>query len=70
MAAALTILVNAEEFESRRHTYDDVASGGKMRGHDADGNALYGVDVFVDPDYRGCAWADGFMMPARNCAKP
>ena len=53
VAAALTILVNAEEFESRRHTYDDVVSGGKMRGHDADGNALYGVDVFVDPDYRG-----------------
>jgi predicted amidohydrolase/GNAT superfamily N-acetyltransferase len=53
VAAALTILVNAEEFENRRHTYDDIVSGGKMGGHDPDGNALYGVDVFVDPDYRG-----------------
>lgn len=24
-----------------------------MTGHDPDGNALYGIDVFVDPAYRG-----------------
>jgi predicted amidohydrolase/GNAT superfamily N-acetyltransferase len=52
VAAALAIIVNAEEFESR-HTYDDVTDGGKMTGHDPDGNALYGIDVFVDPAYRG-----------------
>ncbi|MBA3036712.1 MAG: GNAT family N-acetyltransferase [Desulfobacterium sp.] len=52
VAAALSILVNAEEFESR-HSYEDVVSGGKMTGHDPDGNAVYGVDIFVDPDYRG-----------------
>ncbi|MFO7559375.1 MAG: GNAT family N-acetyltransferase [Desulfobacterales bacterium] len=52
VAAALTILVNAEEFESR-HTYEDVVDGGGMTAHDPDGNALYGVDIFVDPDYRG-----------------
>ena len=53
VAAALTIIVNAEEFESRKHTYDDIVDGGEMTAHDPDGNALYGVDVFVDPDYRG-----------------
>ena len=52
VAAALAIIVNAEEFESR-HTYDDLVDGGKMTGHDPDGNALYGIDVFVDPAYRG-----------------
>jgi predicted amidohydrolase/GNAT superfamily N-acetyltransferase len=52
VAAALAILVNAEIFESR-HSYDDVINGGKMSSHEPDGNALYGVDVFVDPDYRG-----------------
>ncbi len=52
VAAALALLVNAEEFESR-HTYADVIDGGKMSSHDPEGNALYGVDVFVDPDYRG-----------------
>lgn len=53
VAAALTILVNAEELENQRHSYEDVVNGGKMTGHDPDGNALYGVDIFVDPDYRG-----------------
>jgi GNAT superfamily N-acetyltransferase len=52
IAAAHAILVNADEFESR-HTYDDLIKGGKMTAHDPDGNALYGIDVFVDPEYRG-----------------
>ncbi|MBN2060466.1 MAG: bifunctional GNAT family N-acetyltransferase/carbon-nitrogen hydrolase family protein [Deltaproteobacteria bacterium] len=51
VAAALAILVNAEDFEGQ-HTYEDVVEGGKMTGHDPEGNALYGVDIFVDPDYR------------------
>ena len=52
VAAALAILVNAEEFESR-HTYEDVVNKGRMSAHDPDGNALYGVDVFIDPEYQG-----------------
>ena len=52
VAAAHAIIVNAEEFENR-HTYDDIINGGKMTAHDPDGNALYGIDVFVDPAYRG-----------------
>jgi predicted amidohydrolase/GNAT superfamily N-acetyltransferase len=52
VAAAFAILVNAEAFEAR-HAYEDIIDGGKMSGHDSDGNALYGVDVFVDPEYRG-----------------
>ncbi len=52
IAAALAILVNKEVFE-RRHSYEDVVNGGKMSAHEPDGNALYGVDIFVDPDYRG-----------------
>ncbi len=52
VAAALAILVNAEKFESR-HTYDDLVDKGRMSGHDPDGNSLYGLDLFVDPDFRG-----------------
>jgi len=53
VAAALTIRVNAAEFENRRHTYEDLVDDGEMSGHDPMGDALYGVDIFVDPDYRG-----------------
>ncbi len=52
VAASHAILVNGEEFENR-HSYEDVIDGGKMTAHDPDGNSLYGIDVFVDPDYRG-----------------
>lgn len=52
IAAALAILVSAEEFEDK-HTYEDVVDDGKMSGHNPDGNALYGVDIFVDPEYHG-----------------
>lgn len=53
IAAALAIIVNAEEFEKRRHTYEDVVTGGEMSSHDPEGDVLYGVDIFVDPKYRG-----------------
>jgi predicted amidohydrolase/GNAT superfamily N-acetyltransferase len=53
IAAALAIIVNSQEFEKQRHTYEDVVSGGEMTSHDPEGDALYGVDIFVDPDYRG-----------------
>ncbi|WP_028313279.1 bifunctional GNAT family N-acetyltransferase/carbon-nitrogen hydrolase family protein [Desulfatibacillum aliphaticivorans] len=53
VGAALAILVNAEAFENRRHTYEDVVKGGEMSAHEPEGDALYGVDIFVDPDYRG-----------------
>lgn len=53
VAAALAIIVNAEAFEKKGHTYEDVVSGGAMTRHDAEGDALYGVDIFVDPEYRG-----------------
>ncbi|HSL62438.1 MAG TPA: GNAT family N-acetyltransferase [Desulfotignum sp.] len=53
IAAALAIVVNSQEFEKLRHTYEDVVTGGEMTRHDPEGDALYGVDIFVDPEYRG-----------------
>ncbi len=52
VAAALAIRVNAEEYENR-HSYDDLVDKGRMSGHDPEGDALYGLDLFVDPEYRG-----------------
>ncbi len=52
IAAALTIRVKMEEYEAR-HTYEDVVGKGRLYKHDPKGDALYGIDVFVHPDYRG-----------------
>lgn len=36
-----------------RHTYNQITGNGLISTHDPKGNTLYGLDIFVDPDYRG-----------------
>jgi predicted amidohydrolase/ribosomal protein S18 acetylase RimI-like enzyme len=35
------------------HSYVDVCDDGMLRGHDPDGDYLYGIDIAVDPRHRG-----------------
>ena len=52
VAAALTIKVDYDRF-SNPHRYEDVITEEKVHSHDPNGDAMYGLDVFVHPDYRG-----------------
>ena len=52
IAVALTIRVNYQRYSSP-HTYADVISDKQIARHDERGDSLYGLDVFVHPDYRG-----------------
>ncbi len=52
VAAALTIKVNYNRYSSK-HTYQDIVTEQEIARHDERGDALYGLDVFVHPDYRG-----------------
>ncbi len=51
IAAALTIRCDYDRF-SRQHTYDDLIGRREQIMHDDDGDALYGMDLFVHPEYR------------------
>lgn len=51
VAAALAIIVDYQKFGDK-HTYAKITGNGKFDTHNADGDTLYGVDVFVDPEYR------------------
>ncbi|RPD50349.1 GNAT family N-acetyltransferase [Hymenobacter sediminis] len=51
VAAALAIIVEYSKFGDK-HTYAKITGNGKFDTHDPDGDTLYGVDVFVDPEYR------------------
>ncbi|RMF15362.1 MAG: GNAT family N-acetyltransferase [Candidatus Dadabacteria bacterium] len=52
-AAALSIVVRYERFGDD-HTYDEITGDGTFATHDPKrGNVLYGIDVFVHPEYRG-----------------
>lgn len=37
----------------RPHSWSEITGGGYASRHDADGDYLYGMEVFIHPDYRG-----------------
>ncbi len=52
VAAALTVRVDYNRFSSP-HRYRDLVSARLEIHHEPEGDALYGIDVMVDPEYRG-----------------
>lgn len=52
VAAALAIIVDYKKFGDN-HTYSQITGDETFSTHDEEGNVLYGIDVFVHPDYRG-----------------
>ena len=52
IAVALTVMVSYERF-SNPHTYDDLILKNDKIWHNPKGDSLYGLDVFIHPEYRG-----------------
>ncbi|MFW7380159.1 MAG: GNAT family N-acetyltransferase [Oligoflexus sp.] len=51
VAAALAVIVDYDKFGDD-HTYWEITADPYLTTHDPNGNVMYGVDVFVHPDYR------------------
>lgn len=49
---ALCIIVNGQRFNAP-HTYRQATGDYSFKTHTEDGDTLYGIDVFIHPDYRG-----------------
>ncbi|HEY8388226.1 MAG TPA: bifunctional GNAT family N-acetyltransferase/carbon-nitrogen hydrolase family protein [Parasegetibacter sp.] len=49
---ALSIIVNFKKFDEE-HTYREITGDYTFSTHDDKGDTLYGIDVFVKPEYRG-----------------
>ena len=52
VAAALSVIVDYDKFGDQ-HTYDEITGDAYLTTHDPKGDVLYGVDVYVSPDYQG-----------------
>jgi len=52
VASALTLIINYDKFGDN-HTYAEITGNYTFSTHDPDGDVLYGIEVFVHPDYRG-----------------
>ena len=49
---ALSIIVDYSKFEDK-HTYNEVIGNYTFNTHTYDGDILYGIEIFIRPDYRG-----------------
>lgn len=49
---ALSIIIDEDKFDEA-HTYKDITGNFSFSTHDADGDTLYGIDVFIKSEYRG-----------------
>ncbi len=52
VAFALSVIIDYALF-GEQHTYDQIIRRGTFKSHDAEGNYLYGIEVFVDPSFQG-----------------
>lgn len=52
VACALSLIVNYEKFGDN-HNYEQITGNDTFNTHDKNGNVLYGIDIFVHPDYQG-----------------
>ncbi|MFH2053262.1 MAG: bifunctional GNAT family N-acetyltransferase/carbon-nitrogen hydrolase family protein [bacterium] len=52
VGCALSLIVDYEKFGDS-HTYDEITGADTFDTHDAEGDVLYGIDIFVHPDFRG-----------------
>lgn len=49
---ALTIIVNYADFEGP-HTFNEVTADSTFKTHSEEGDMLYGIDIFIKPEFRG-----------------
>ncbi|MEQ9328717.1 MAG: carbon-nitrogen hydrolase family protein [Rhodospirillales bacterium] len=52
IAVSASLIVNEAQV-MRQHTFMEVCDDGMIRNHDPDGEYLYGIDIAVNPEYRG-----------------
>lgn len=49
---ALSIILNYSDFDDQ-HTYQQITGNYTFNTHSPDGDVLYGIDVFIKPEFRG-----------------
>ena len=49
---ALSIIVDYNQFD-HNHTYKDITGNYSFSTHNKDGDVIYGIDVFIKPEFRG-----------------
>jgi len=53
LVASSSSLIVAYDSDLEWHDYKKVADDGMIRNHEEDGDTLYGIEIMVDPEFRG-----------------
>ena len=54
---------------SEWHSWKEIADNGYITNHNPDGNTLYGIEIMVDPEYRGMRLARRLYEARKDLAK-
>jgi predicted amidohydrolase/GNAT superfamily N-acetyltransferase len=68
VAFALSMIIDYSLF-GEQHTYDQIIGKGTFKSHDADGDYLYGIEVFVDPAFQGMRLGRRLYAARKEIAK-
>lgn len=52
VGCALSLIVDYEKFGDN-HSYKDITANDTFKTHDSNGDVMYGIEVFVHPEFRG-----------------
>jgi predicted amidohydrolase/ribosomal protein S18 acetylase RimI-like enzyme len=52
VGSSSSLILDFEMYGSR-HNWRDISDDGFIRNHNPEGNTLYGIEIMVDPEYRG-----------------
>lgn len=53
LVASATSLIVDFDLYSDWHNWKEISDGGMIRNHDPSGDTLYGIEIMVDPEFRG-----------------
>lgn len=68
VASATSLIVDFDLY-SEWHNWKEISDNGYIRNHDPNGDALYGIEIMVDPDYRGMKLARRLYEARKNLVR-
>ncbi|MCA9740855.1 GNAT family N-acetyltransferase [candidate division KSB1 bacterium] len=52
IGSSSSLIIDFDEY-GEKHSWQDISDGGYISNHDPEGDTLYGIEVMVDPEFRG-----------------
>lgn len=68
VASSSSLIVDFDHYEDW-HNWKEVSDAGYIRNHDPEGDTMYGIEIMVDPEYRGMKLARRLYEARKELAR-